>query len=232
MRLVPGQIDARKTKPTFTKRQEFHKGVKKKDPRKNFLLKTPKLQLWWSRATIHFWKKNKISKVSWAESEPDISSSSSRFAQTEFTISGSCRSSVSPKPHPLYACVCMCAYLHLSFPLSAALASVYIGSWGSRVFCCYLSTDEKAISDNKQDITSAESVRLFTMLPIVSNGNWSSDGVLGSTNLTFQHPILHRRTTTTTTTTPLLLLLLYYLLTTSPTAAAAAAGLGDGRRED
>jgi predicted secreted protein len=100
------------------------------------------------------------------------------------------------------------------------------------VFCCYLSTDEKAISDNKQDITSAESVRLFTMLPIVSNGNWSSDGVLGSTNLTFQHPILHRRTTTTTTTTPLLLLLLYYLLTTSPTAAAAAAGLGDGRRED
>jgi hypothetical protein len=128
----------------------------------------------------------------------------------------------------------MCAYLHLSLPLSAALASVYIGSWGSKVFGCYLSTDEKAISDNKQDITSAESVRLFAMLAIVSNGDWSSDGVLGSTNLTFQHPILHRRTTTTTTTTPpppllLLLLLLYYLLTTSPTAAA---GLGDGRRED
>jgi len=35
MRLVPGQIDARKTKPTFTKRQEFHKDVKKKHPRKN-----------------------------------------------------------------------------------------------------------------------------------------------------------------------------------------------------
>jgi hypothetical protein len=105
------------------------------------------------------------------------------------------------------------------------------------VFCCYLSTDEKAISDNKQDITSAKSVRLFAMLAIVSNGDWSSDGVLGSTNLTFQHPILHRRTTTTTPPPPppplLLLLLLYYLLTTSPTAvAAAAAGLGDGRRED
>jgi hypothetical protein len=54
MRLVPGQIDARKTKPTFTKRQEFHKDVKKKHPRKNLLLKTPKLQPWWSRATIHF----------------------------------------------------------------------------------------------------------------------------------------------------------------------------------
>jgi len=131
----------------------------------------------------------------------------------------------------------MCAHLHLSLPLSAALASIYIESWGSRVFCCYLSTDEKAISDNKQDITSAESVRLFAMLAIVSNGDWSSDGVLGSTNLTFQHPILHCRTTTTTTTPPPppppLLLLLYYLLPTSPTAvAAAAAGLGDGRRED
>jgi hypothetical protein len=52
MRLVPGQIDARKTKPTFTKRQEFHKDVKKKHPRKNLLLKTPKLQLWWSRPAI------------------------------------------------------------------------------------------------------------------------------------------------------------------------------------
>jgi len=74
-------------------------------------------------------------------------------------------------------------------------------------------------------------MRLFAMLAIVSNGHWSSDGVLGSTNLTFQQPILHRRTTTTTTTLPLLLLLLllYYLLTTSPTAAA---GLGDGRRKD
>ncbi len=100
------------------------------------------------------------------------------------------------------------------------------------MFCCYLSTDEKAISDNKQDITSAESMRLFAMLAIVSNGDWSSDGVLGSTNLTFQHPILHRRTTTTTTPLLLLLLLLYYLLTTNPTAADAAAELGDGRRED
>jgi len=231
MRLVPGQIDARKTKPTFTKRHEFHKDVKKKHPRKNLLLKTPKLQLWWYRGTIHFWKKTKISKVSWAESEPDISSS--RFAQTQFTTSGSCRSSVTTKPHPLYACVCMCTYLHLSPPLSLRLwRPSTLDHGAAECFVVYLSTDEKAISDNKQDITSAESMRLFAMLAIVSNGHWSSDGVLGSTNLTFQHPILHRRTTTTTTTNttlPLLLLLLYYLLTTSPTAAA---GLGDGRRED
>jgi hypothetical protein len=40
MRLVPGQIDARKTKPTFTKRHEFHKDVKKKHPRENLLLKS------------------------------------------------------------------------------------------------------------------------------------------------------------------------------------------------
>jgi len=132
--------------------------------------------------------------------------------------------------------VCMCAYLHLSLSLSLRLWRPSTLDHGAAdCFVVYLSTDEKAISDNKQDITSAESMRLFAMLAIVSNGHWSSDGVLGSTNLTFQHPILHRRTTTktTTTTTPppplLLLLLLYYLLTTSPTAAA---GLGDGRRED